>query len=176
MRVGRAHGAGGALASCVVARNAWLSRHLWVSRTVRHMGIAYRADRSVGCTTSVWDGSIDGEEVRRHLVVLAGDREWPPGPLHLTDLTTITDATIPDPVLVDLLYEGTNLSEELKVAVVVRSEFMRGPDLRFASATREMHATAFADLDHTCAYLGIGAEGARATIENLREELRQRSA
>jgi hypothetical protein len=147
-----------------------------VSRTFRRMGIVYRADRSVGCTTSVWDGSIGPEDVQQHLIRLAEDREWPPGRLHLTDLTTIQDATIPDPELLDLLYEGTNLSEELKVAVVVRSEFLRRPDLRFASAAHEISATTFTDLDLACAYLGIDAAGARATIKDLREELGLRRA
>jgi hypothetical protein len=135
------------------------------------MGIAYRADPALGCTTSVWDGSISAEDVRQHVVLLAGDGEWPPGQLHLTDLTTITDATIPDPELLALLYEGTNLSEELRVAVVVRSDFLPSPVLRFASATREMIATTFTDLAKACAHLGTSEAEVRATIEDLREEL-----
>ena len=138
------------------------------------MGIVYRTDRTLGCTTSVWDGSIDAHDVQQHLFRLAEDHSWPPGPLHLTDLTTMTRATIPNPELLDLLYEGTNLAEELKVAVVVRSEFLRRPALRFKSATREIGAKTFADLDLACAYLGIGAAWARTTLEDLREELQQR--
>ena len=138
------------------------------------MGIAYRADRALGCTTSVWDGSIGAADVRQHLLRLAEDREWPPGRLHLTDLTTITDATVPDAELLDLLYEGTNLAEELEVAVVVRADFPGSTDLRFASAAREMRAASFTDLVLACAHLGIPASGAQATIRELREELERR--
>ena len=137
------------------------------------MGIAYRTDRSLGCTTSVWDGTIVAGDVRDHLVALAGDRDWPPGHLHLTDLTTIANATIPDPELLDLLYEGTNLVEELRVAVVVRSEFLLRPGLRFASASAEIRATSFTDVDLASAHLGIDASTARATIDELRHELQQ---
>jgi hypothetical protein len=138
--------------------------------------IAYRVDQSVGCTTSVWDGNIGPGDIQQHLLVLAADREWPPGPLHLTDLTTITRADIPDPELLDLLYEGTNLSEDLKVAVVVRPEFLRSSDPQFTSAAAEMRATTFTDLDPACAYLGIDPAATRATISEIRAELQQRSA
>jgi hypothetical protein len=135
------------------------------------MGIAYRADRSLGCTTSVWDGDVSTEDVQQHLIRLAGDPEWPPGQLHLTDLTTIGDVSIPDPELLALLYEGTNLSEELKVAVVVRADFVDSADLRFASAAQEMSATTFTDLALACTYLGLSETEVRATIEDLREQL-----
>ena len=138
------------------------------------MGIAHRSDPAAGCTTSVWDGSLDAHDVRQHLIRLAEDRAWPPGPLHLTDLTTMTGASIPNPELLDLLYEGTNLPEELNVAVVVQPEFLRKPTLQFASATRAMHATVFTDLDLACTHLGISAATARTTISELRDELRQR--
>jgi hypothetical protein len=138
------------------------------------MGIAYRADRPLGCTISVWDGSISPADVQEHLIAIAGDRDWPPGPLHLTDLTTIVEATIPDAQLVDLLYEGTNLAEELKVAVVVRADFPSTRDLRFASAAREMRATTFADFTSACAYLGVDAASVQATVEDLRTELTRR--
>ena len=140
------------------------------------MGIAYRVDPSSGCTTSVWDGNIGPGDVQQHLLLLAADRGWPPGPLHLTDLTTITRADIPDPELLDLLYEGTNLAEELKVAVVVHPEFLRSSGPQFTTAASEMRAMTFTDLDPACAHLGIDAAAARATISDLREALRGRGA
>jgi len=140
------------------------------------MGIAYRADRLLGCTTSIWDGDIDAEDVQQHLITLAGDPDWPPGRLHLTDLTTVGDVTVPDPDLLALLYEGTNLSEELQVAVVVRSDFPPEPGPRFASATSQMSATTFTDVAGACAHLGVDAAVVQATIEDLREELRRRGS
>ena len=101
------------------------------------MAIAYRADRELGCTISVWDGVVTGADVRQHLVRLAGDRDWPPrGNLHLSDLTTVTKATVPDPELLELLYEGTNVATDLKVAVVVRPEPEFTCDLTFAMRPR----------------------------------------
>ena len=138
------------------------------------MGIAHRADRSLGCTVSVWDGDVGVEDVQQHLIALAGDRDWPPGLLHLTDLTTIGTVSVPDPELVALLYEGTNLSEELRVALVVRPEALDKPDVRFASAAREVKAQLFTDLTLACANLGVDSTAVAATIEQLRAELTHR--
>ena len=140
------------------------------------MGIAYRADRSLGCTVSVWDGTVTAADVRHHLIRLAGDNDWPPGRLHLTDLTTITKATVPDPELVDLLYEGTNAAEKLKVAVVVRSDPRFAPELRYANAAEELAAITFVDLAVACAYLGVSQDAIQATISELRQELHVENA
>jgi hypothetical protein len=135
------------------------------------MGIAYRADRSLGCTVSVWDGNISANDIQQHLIHLAGNGEWPPGQLHLTDLTTVGDVTVPDPELVELLYEGTDLAEELKVTVLVRPDSVHEPDLRFASAAHEIRATTFTDIRDACAYLGISTVDAQAIIQDLRTTL-----
>lgn len=140
------------------------------------MGIAYRADRTLGCTVSVWDGIVTGADVREHLVRLAGDNDWPPGHLHLTDLTTITKASVPDPELLDLLYEGTNVAEELRVAVVVRAGPDFEPDLRYATATEAVAATTFADLPLACAFLAVQEDAIQATIIELRQELEAENA
>jgi hypothetical protein len=135
------------------------------------VGIAYRAVRSLGCTVSVWDGTITAEDVRRHLIRLAGDNNWPPGRLHLTDLTTITKATVPEPELLDLLYEGTNVAQDLKVAVVVRPEPRFTADLRYASAAEELSAITFDDFALACAYLGVRPGAIQETLSALRQEL-----
>ena len=135
------------------------------------MGIAYKADRSLDCTISVWDGRITAEDVRQHLGCLASDSEWPAGRLHLTDLRSITTATVPDPELLDLLYEGTNLAETLKVAVVVRAEPPFRSDLRYETATESLGAATFSDLALACAYLGLDEGAAGETIAELRHQL-----
>ena len=60
------------------------------------MSIRYRADRALGCTIAIWDGDITADDARQHLVRLAGDPDWPPGALHLADLTTIGNIIVPD--------------------------------------------------------------------------------
>jgi hypothetical protein len=135
------------------------------------MAIAYRADRSHACTVSVWDGDVTADDVRHHLARLAVDEDWPAGPAHLTDLTTIKTADVPDPELLALLYEGTTLAEDLKIAVVVRAEPRFEPALRYETATAKLAATTFDDLGTACRYLGVSAPAMQATIAELRQQL-----
>jgi hypothetical protein len=132
------------------------------------MSILYRADRALGCTIAIWDGDITGEDARKHLVRLASDPNWPPGPLHLADLTTTTTVAIPEPELVELLFEGSNLAKELSIAVVVRSEFLGDANARYDTSMGVMNAATFTDLDAACAYLELDSREVAAVIEDLR--------
>ena len=138
---------------------------------IKDMGIAYRADRLHGCTVSIWDGDVTAEDVRRHLGSLAADNNWPAGRAHLTDLTTMTSADVPDPELLDLLYEGTTLADDLRIAVVVRSEPSFETMHRYEIATDKISATTFHDLAPACAYLGLNAPAVQAMLAELRQEL-----
>ena len=133
------------------------------------MSILYRADRALGCTIAIWDGDITGEDARKHLVRLASDPNWPPGSLHLADLTTTSTVAIPDPELVELLFEGSNLAKELSIAVVVRSEFLGDSDARYDTSMGAMNAATFTDLDAACAYLNLDSRDVAAVIEELRK-------
>jgi len=132
------------------------------------MSILYRADRVLGCTIAIWDGDITGEDARKHLVRLASDPNWPPGRRHLADLTTTTRVTLPDPELVELLLEGSNLGKEFRVAVLVRPDFLGDTDARYDSSMGAMNAVAFTDLDAACEYLDVDAREVAAVIEQLR--------
>jgi len=138
---------------------------------IKGMGIAYRADRLHGCTVSIWDGDVTAEDVRRHLGSLAADNNWPAGRAHLTDLTTMTSADVPDPELLDLLYEGTTLADDLRIAVVVRSEPSFETMHRYEIATDKISATTFHDLAPACAYLGLNVPAVQAMLAELRQEL-----
>ncbi len=137
------------------------------------MGIAHRAEPSIGCTFDVWDGEVSTDDVREHLVRLAGDRDWPAGRGHLTDLTTLETAPVPDPEVLDALYEGTGLGNDLKVAVVVPPGFPPELDLRYTTLTEELVAQSFTELGQACAYLGIDEARARVILDELREGLRR---
>jgi hypothetical protein len=115
------------------------------------MGIVHRAEPSVGCTFDIWDGEVGAEDVQQHLVRLADDRCWPAGHAHLTDLTTLASAPVPDPEVLDALYEGTGLANDLKVAVVVSEGVRSDTDLRYATLTEELAARTFPDLGLACA-------------------------
>jgi hypothetical protein len=82
------------------------------------MGIAHKAVGLHRCTFEVWNGDIDEEEVRAHLIRLAEDPDWPPGPLNLVDISTMGEVTVPDPDLVAPVREGTILGTELKTALI----------------------------------------------------------
>jgi hypothetical protein len=137
------------------------------------VGIAYRAEPAVGCTFDVWDGEVTADDVREHLVRLAGDRDWPAGHGHLTDLTTLAKAPVPDPEVLDALYEGTSLGNDLKVAVVVPAGFPPDIDLRYTTVTEELVPQSFSELGLACAYLGVDEARVRVILDELRQELRR---
>jgi hypothetical protein len=137
------------------------------------MGIVHRAEPSVGCTFDVWDGEVGAEDVQQHLVRLADDRCWPAGRAHLTDLTTLASAPVPDPEVLDALYEGTDLADDLKVAVVVSAGVLSDIDLRYATLTDELAARTFPDLGLACAFLGVDEARARVILDELRRSLRR---
>jgi hypothetical protein len=137
------------------------------------MGIVHRAEPSVGCTFDIWDGEVGAEDVQQHLVRLADDRCWPAGHAHLTDLTTLASAPVPDPEVLDALYEGTGLANDLKVAVVVSEGVRSDTDLRYATLTEELAARTFPDLGLACAFLGVDEARARVILDELRRSLRR---
>ena len=139
------------------------------------MVIAYRAEPSVGCTFDVWDGVVTADEVREHLVRLASDRDWPAGHGHLSDLTTLAKAPTPDPEVLDALYEGTRLGDDLKVAVLVPAGFPRDTDLRYGTLTESLAPQSFRELGFACAYLDVHEAKARVILDELRQEV-QRTA
>jgi hypothetical protein len=135
------------------------------------MAIAHRAEPSVGCTFDVWDGEVSAQDAQEYLVRLAQDRSWPAGRAHLTDLTTLTSASGPDPVVLDALYEGTELADDLKVAVVVSAGVWSDIDLSYATVTERLAARSFPSLGLACAYLGVDEQQARVILDELRQAL-----
>jgi hypothetical protein len=132
------------------------------------MSIRYRADRALGCTIAVWDGDITGQDALEHVLRLAEDRDWPPGSLHLADLRTVATVSIPDPELVEVLFEGTTLAADIRIAVILRPDFVSTADARYDTAMGTMNAATFAELDAACEYLGLDPRDVAAVIEGLR--------
>jgi hypothetical protein len=135
------------------------------------MGIGYRADKALGCTVAVWDGHITAADARDHLVQLAEDPDWPPGRCHLSDLTTIRDIVMPDPELVELLLEGSNLSKDLRIAVIVPAEFAPRSEERYEPSMDQMQAATFTTLNAACEYLGLNPTDVAAALEQVRDAL-----
>jgi hypothetical protein len=136
------------------------------------MGIGYRINPDLGLTIEVWDGDISFEECRNHLIELAEDTRWPPGPLEIIDLTTLRDLTIPDPELVNILVEGTNLLNEIKLVLVVQPDDLYPKRAARQDAVRTVPMMSFTDLDRASAFLEVDEAEVRAMVDQVREELR----
>ena len=132
------------------------------------MGISHIAVVEHGCTFEVWDGEIDEQEVRAHLVRLAADTHWPPGVLNLVDLSTVGNISVPDPELVSLLREGTVLESELRTALVVRSEFLGENAPAYDDSARATGVTAFTDLSSASEHLAIPVDVSLHFMQLLR--------
>ena len=130
------------------------------------MGIEYRADKALGCTIAVWDGDTTATDARNHLVQLAQDPDWPPGRCHLTDLTSIGKIVMPDPELVDLLLEGSNLARDMRIAVLVPIELSATEDERYEPSMDQMQAATFTNLEAACEYLDLNPEQVASVIEH----------
>jgi hypothetical protein len=138
--------------------------------SVVQMAIVHQTVRSHGCTFEVWDGDIDDEEVRAHLLRLAEDPDWPPGALNLVDLSTVRTISIPDPALVALLREGTILETELKTALVA-PEFVDARAPRYDESARATGVTTFTDIRSASAHLGIPLQTSLSLLDRLRQSL-----
>lgn len=135
------------------------------------MGIAYRIDRALGFTLVVWHGDVTSSDAVDHLVQLAADRQWPPGRLILTDLTTVGRVTLPDAELLDLLLEGTDLRERLEKVVVVPPAFLHRDGIEKAAASLRMDARPFGNLEAACRHLGVDSTAVEQQIIELRRDI-----
>jgi hypothetical protein len=138
------------------------------------MPIVYRADRALGCTIVVWDGDLTSRDMQQQLRRMSADPDWPPGPRHLVDSTTIGTVSMPEPDLLELLYEGTNLLRQMRVAAIVRPDLVAAAGVPYKTATHEFHVATFADLRPASEYLGLNFTAVQTVIEELRRQISRR--
>src|SRR5215831_6159137 len=132
------------------------------------MGIAHLLLPDLGLTLVVWHGDVTAADSVDHLLRLAEEPAWPPGLLHLTDMRTVRSVTLPDPELLELLFEGSHWrDEDLEKAVIVSGELSRKTTVSDAASSLGMTATLFTDVESACAHLRI--DGAR--VASLLDEL-----
>jgi hypothetical protein len=127
------------------------------------MPITSRFDEALGCTIAVWQGDVTIRDTDRQLMHLSSDANWPPE-THLIDGTAIETLILPDPELVELLFEGTNVLR----AAVVRPDLL---DDALREYTAGVEFTTFTDRAAACAYLGLDSAAVEAVIEDLRQEI-----
>ena len=139
------------------------------------MTIGYRIYKTLGLTLVVWDGDITGDEAEDQIRTLRADPDWPPGPLHLLDTTTATSAPrVANTKLVEML---TEIAEKK----VIRFAVIANGDATGEAAGFQSEATTagvsqvivFNDVSAACSWLGIDLPATRATLADLRRELRQ---
>jgi hypothetical protein len=137
--------------------------------------IGYRIYKTLGLTLVVWDGDITGDEAEDQVRTLRADPDWPPGPLHLLDTTTVTSAPlVANTKLVEML---TEIAEKkvIRFAVIANGD-ATGEAARFqseATAAGVSQVIVFNDVSAACSWLGIDLPATRATLADLRRELRQ---
>jgi len=136
------------------------------------VGIAHRLLPDLGLTVVVWHGEVTADDSAYHLVRLADEPCWPPGSLHLTDMRTVTTVTLPDPELLELMFEGSHWrDEDLKKVVIVSAELLRNTRVQDSAAALGMNADVFGDVANACAHLRIDPIATAALLEELRSEI-----
>ena len=139
------------------------------------MAIGYRIYKTLGLTLVVWDGEVSGDQAEDQVRRLKADPDWPPGPLHLLDTTTVTTAPlVANTKLVEMLNEIAE-SRLIRFAVVASGD-SAGEATKFqaeVSALGVSQVIVFNDVSAACSWLGIDLPATRATLADLRRELRE---
>ena len=140
------------------------------------MGIGYRIDKALGLTLVVWDGVISGDEAEDHVRGLFDDPDWPPGRMHLLDATSVTSVPkLANTKLVDLAVNAAE-TRRIRFALVQQMGFDEATYFeREASARGLSQVIVFNDIATACTWLGLEVGSIRATVADMRRELREQS-
>jgi len=143
--------------------------------------IAYRHDRPTGVSVSVWDGVVSSGDRHHHMSLLASDPNWGSGGLLLTDLSTVSVASRPDPHLLldaasDFLDELAPRARDAKWGVVAGGLF--DDARRFGAYIEEdmRRVIVFNEIVTACMWLGADWNAVAGVVADLREELRATGA
>lgn len=144
------------------------------TRYVQVVTIGYRIYKTLGLTLVVWDGRITGDEAEDHVRALRADPDWPPGPLHLLDTTSVASAPIvANTKLVEMLDEIAE-ARLIRFAVVARGALAEATQFQTeATAVGVSRVVVFSDLAAACSWLDIDLPATRTTLDDLRGELRK---
>ena len=134
------------------------------------MGIVYRIDQGLDCTIVVWDGDVTADDHIQHLLRLAADPDWPPA-RHLTDLTTVGEVTLPDPLLMDALVEGSPMRDEIVKVIIVRPGFLGEHWMQDSGASVTGVPEVCTNVAAACVHLGLDPTVMRSTLDELRSPL-----
>jgi hypothetical protein len=141
-----------------------------MAATLRGVGIVYRIDQQLDCTIVVWDGDITADDHVQHLLRLAADPDWPPA-RHLTDLTTVGEVALPDPLLMDALVEGSPMRDEIAKVIIVRPGFLGEHWIQDSGASATGVPQVCTNVEAACVYLGVDPTVMRSKLVELRSPL-----
>jgi len=138
------------------------------------VAIAYQLDHALGLTLVVWDGVVTGHDAEEQVRRLRSDPDWPPGPLHVLDTTSVSSVpTVAETKLIEMLAEIAE-SRQIRVAVVASDAFDEATRFQeAASAVGVSRVIVFNELSTACAWIGIDVAATQAAISALRGELRE---
>jgi hypothetical protein len=110
------------------------------------------------------------------MVRVANDPDWPAGPRHIIDCTTLKTFVAPDSDDLGVLYEGTGLIEEMRIAILMPPGSAETTFLYPAGDDELFTAVLFTDLDRACAHVGVNSSPVRRIIAELRDDLSRAQA
>ena len=137
------------------------------------MAIAYRIYKTLGLTLVVWDGNVTGDEAEDQVRTLREDPDWPPGPLHLLDVTSVTEPPIvANTKLVEMLAELAD-AHQIRFALVATGASDEGARFQnAATAAGVSRVIVFSDLAPACSWLEIDLSATTSILDTLRRQLR----
>lgn len=144
------------------------------ARSLPTVAIAYRLDPLLGLTLVVWDGVVTGHDAEEQVRRLRADPDWPPGPRHVLDVTSVRSVpTVADTKLIDMMAEMAEM-REIRFAVIASDAFDEATRFQeAASAVGVSRVIVFNELSTACTWLGIDLAATRTALSALRNELRE---
>jgi hypothetical protein len=140
------------------------------------MGIAYRLDRGLGLTLTMFDGAVSGEEWIRRVQELFADPAWPPGRLNLTDLRTADSSAITAAdrqAIYEINQEHAKQLVGMKSAAIAGVHFDETREFERGNRPSGLRLIAFDDVGPACTWLGVDAAVVAPMLTEMREQLRR---
>jgi hypothetical protein len=139
------------------------------------MAIAYRLEKDLGLTVTVFDGVITGEEWINSVRGLFADPAWPPGRLNLTDLRTADSHLLTDAdrqAIYAINQEHAKQLVGMKSAAIAGMHFDETRDFERGNRSSGLRLIAFDDVGPACAWLGLDPAVVAPMINEMRDQLR----
>jgi hypothetical protein len=142
------------------------------------MGIAFRLDRGLGLTLTLFDGVITGEEWIEQVSGLFADPAWPPGRLALTDLRTADSQLLTNAdrqAIFEINQAHAKQLVGMKSAAIAGMHFDETRDFERGNRPSGLRLIAFDDVGPACAWLGLDPAVVAPMLTEMRDQLRDQT-